>query len=247
MEYFFLKKSTDLKVIGKYPQSEKMCGEDVGHYDYRLPYSVRWIPSEGELKTSPKVDCFELKHHAKATDLISTVQVSSLAVVLISERFYQFLQKFNCMPSMAFQSQVVHRDKKLCYQFLYFPEYQNQFVDFNQSRFVLKTPVPGTYEHKREEITFKNFDEYLQKYQFLEHTRLASSNPDERYYIQAANLCINESVANLDFFRLRHPNDNFFVSAKLKESIEDNGFTGMEFIPVQGAKIIDLDDTTFLR
>lgn len=244
MEYFFLKTSTDPKVIGKYPQSEKMCGEEFGKYDYRMPYSVRWIPSEGTLKTKPKVDCFELKHHAKTTDLISTVQVSSFAALLISERFYALIQDFKCMPALSFQSQVVHRDKKHPYQFLYFPEQQNQFIDFSRSRFMLSTPVQGTNEHTRTEITFKDFDEYLQKCQVLERLRLAGSNPNERHYIQVTDLYINDSVADLDFFRLLHLNNNFFVSARLKETIEQHGLSGMQFIPANGAKIFDFDGTS---
>ncbi len=235
MEYFIMSKSTDPKVIGpKYPQCEKMCGEEKGEYYYQAPYSVWKIPLEGELKTEPKVDCFELKYHAKVTDLISATQLSGSAVMLLSLRFYQLLLDFNCMRTVVFESKVVHRKKNYPYRFLYFPDNHEQFIDFKKSRFsVGESSYRWSYN-----INLNNFEEYKKEIEKREeqNTIARSTAGAKMEIITLLELYLDQSRIDKDFFRLRTPMLAFFVSKRLKVAIENQGLTGMVFTPAQGFK-----------
>lgn len=235
MEYFIMSKSSDPKIIGpKYPQCEKMCGEERGEYYYPAPWSVWKIPSEGELKISPKVDCFELKYHAKVTDLISAVQLSAPSVMLLSERFYHLLTDYNCMRSMVFESKVVHRKKIYPYRFLYFPDQHNHFIDFKKSRFYVAGGGRWSYN-----IDFGNFEAYEKERRGRdEKNEIARKKKafDEMEFIKLLDRYLDESKVDKDLFRLCGPMLAFFVSKRLKDAIESQGMTGMKFTPAQGFK-----------
>ncbi|MBK8921797.1 MAG: hypothetical protein IPM81_09830 [Saprospirales bacterium] len=235
MEYFIMSKSTDPKVIGpKYPQCEKMCGEERGEYYYPAPWSVWNIPSEGELKVLPKVDCFELKYHAKVTDLISAIQLSASSVMLISERFYNLLMNFNCMRSVVFESKVMHRQKSHPFRFLYFPEYHEHFIDFKKSRFYLGNATGSWYYN----INIERFEEYKKEQGKREQQNdIARKKVGEKMeFITLLELYLDESKIDMDLFRLLGPMLAFIVSQRLKDAIESQGLTGMKFTPAQGFK-----------
>lgn len=230
-----MSKSSDPKIIGpKYPQSEKMCGEERGEYYYPAPWSVSKIPSEGELKINPKVDCFELKYHAKVTDLISAVQLSAPSVMLLSERFHNLLMGYNCMRSVVFESKVMHREKRYPYRFLYFPEQHNHFIDFQKSRFYVGTPASGWFY----DISINRFNDYSKELEKREEQNaLARKTPGLKMeFIKLLELYLDESKVDKDFFRLCGPMLAFIVSKRLKDAIESHGLTGMKFTPAQGFK-----------
>ena len=226
-----MSKSTDPKVIGpKYPQCEEMCGE----YYYPAPWSVWKIPSEGELKVLPKVDCFELKYHAKVTDLISAIQLSAPSVMLLSERFYNLLMNFNCMCSVVFESKVMHRKKAYPYRFLYFPEQHVHFIDFKKSRFYIGD-AGRTWRYN---ISISSFEEYKKEQGKREQQNdIARKKVGEKMeIITLLELHLDESKIDKDLFRLRGPMLAFIVSQRLKDAIESQGLTGMKFTPAQGFK-----------
>lgn len=227
-----MSRSTDPKVIGpKYPQCEKMCGEERGEYYYPAPWSVSKIPSAGELKTNPKVDCFELKYHAKVTDLISAIQLR-MSVMLLSERFYQLLGHYNCMRSVVFESKVVHRKKIYPYRFLYCPDHHEHFIDFQKSRFYVGTATSSWLY----DIHIDSFEAYKKEQGKRDEQnaiiRKAKAS-DELEFIRLLELYLDESKVDKDFFRLRGPMLAFLVSKRLKDAIESHGLTGMRFTPTQ--------------
>ncbi|MBK8922395.1 MAG: hypothetical protein IPM81_12975 [Saprospirales bacterium] len=235
MEYFIMSKSTDPKVIGpKYPQCEKMCGEERGEYYYPAPWSVSKIPSEGELKVLPKVDCFELKYHAKVTDLISAIQLSASSVMLISERFYNLLMNFNCMRSVVFESKVIHRQKSYPYRFLYFPEHHLHFVDFNKSHFYASGAAGSDWRYNLSVDSIESYKKEEAKRE--EQNKSAKDTGTRKEFISLLELYLDESKIDKDLFRLRGPMLAFIVSQRLKDAIESQELTGMKFTPAQGFK-----------
>ena len=228
MDYYFMKFSSDSKIIGKnFPQLEKMFDgfHALRRYEaFGLFNEVRHTPME-------KVTGFELKYHAKLTDWVSAAQFGTDSA-LFSERFYKLLQTFNCMDDISVEAEVNHHNKAYSYKFIYFPTTCNQFIDFSRSRLYINSNGWisdirfKNYEHY--EITQQEFDDLNKE----EAERTGSFKKQKS--IKILELYLDESKINLDFFRLTRVSIEWIVSARLKEAIEAAGMTGMTFLPAQG-------------
>lgn len=166
-----------------------------------------------------------MKYHSKLTDWVSFVEASPAA--LISNRFYNLLQKFDCMTSICVDSEVEHRGKVYDYKFIFFPDNYGQFIDFVKSRFYI-----GFTSNWKSDVTIRSYEEYLRKTKELEDIRKATGEINSVHILE---LYINPLVANKDFFQLPRL-VYYLVSSRLKEAIEEQGLTGITFAPAQGYK-----------
>ena len=194
MQYFIMKPSTDFKVIGKYPQLEKMFDGFNGQYRYEA-----WgLFSDRRQKPMEYLKGFKLYYHAKAIDWVKAAQFGTDAG-LFSLRFFNLLQKYDCMDMISVDSEVNHHDKKYPYKFIYFPQTHNQFIDFERSRIYLnRSGWVG-------DVNVKNYEEFSNYLQELdERNRILN---ERKEYDQTRSMCflelyLDEKKVNLDFFRL---------------------------------------------
>ena len=224
MDYYFMKFSTDSKIIGSnYPQLKKMFDgfHALRRYEaFGLFNDVRHVPME-------KVVGFELNYHAKVTDWVSAAQFGADSA-LFSERFYKLLQTYNCMEDISVDAEVNHHNKTYLYKFIYFPKQYYQFIDFKKSRFYIN--CNGWIG----DIHFSDYDHYdktIREYEQLNKVEAEKTGSYKKKYIRILELNLDASIIDKDFFRIFI---HRIVSARLKEAIEEAGMTGMVFIPAQG-------------
>ena len=226
MEFYFLRDTSDTKIIGKFPQLEKMFDGFHGQHIFEawgLFNSRTSVPMKA-------VKGFEIKYHAKMTDWISFVQVG-FGAALISERLYDLFLSFKSMPFIAVDAEVNHRNKAYAYKFLYFTETYEQFIDFNKSRFYV-----GRLNWEKN-IEIKSLSAYQMAQESLEQ-EIAKTGKISR--VKILELHIDPDLADKDLFKLPFLTQ-YIVSERLKAAIETNGITGLIFEPAQGHKFHVLD------
>jgi hypothetical protein len=235
MNFFIMKPTADSTIIGKYPQLEKMFDGFHGFYRYEA-----WgLQSDRRQTPMEHLAGFKLYYHAKVTDMVSAAQFG-IDAGLFSSRFYDLLQKFDCMEMISVDSEVFHHNKKYPYKFIYFPQTHNQFIDFERSRIYLhRSGWIG-------DVTVKNYEEfsnYLQELDELNRILIEKKEYSQTRMMSFLELYLDEKKATKDFFRLARIAGHWIVSARLKEAIEAAGMTGMKFISAQGHKTPTLDTT----
>ncbi|MBP6812507.1 MAG: hypothetical protein KA138_13355 [Saprospiraceae bacterium] len=229
MEYFFLNHSTDLKVIGKFPQLEKMFDG----YNAKRRFEAWGLFSENRDTPMSSVSGFELKYHAKLTDWISAGYFGILNSILISEKFYNLLQTFNCMEYISVDAEVRHRGKSYPYKFLYLPKESNNVINFEKSRFYIGQSGGGGW---LSDIRIESYQEYLQKNEQLkEHNSEALKTDGLLQDIYLRELHINNTIIDKDFFKLTIM-VALIISQPLKEAMEELKISGVAISPVEGYK-----------
>lgn len=221
MDFYIMKYSADLKIVGKFPQMEKMFDG----FNALEVYEAWGIIGGKQVKEPIKqISGFKLRYHSKLTDLISFVQVGFNALIM-SKRFYDLLQTFNCMPFISVESELTHRSNTYSYKFVLFQDVYPQYIDFNKSRFYI-----GFSSNWKSDVTISSYEEYHRKTKELESLR---DSTNERDYLEILELHINSSMVVKDVFLL--PNmAAFIVSSRLKAAIEEMAISGVKFLPAQG-------------
>lgn len=221
-----MNETSETKIIGKFPQLEKMFVGFHGLYRYEA-WGLFNSRNSAPMK---QVKGFDMKYHSKMTDWISFVQVG-FGAALISERLYNLFLSFESMPFIAVDAEVNHRNKTYLYKFLYFTESFEQFIDFNKSRFYI-----GRLDWEKN-IELKSLSAYRMAQESLEQ-EIAKTGKINR--VKILELHIDPDLADKDIFKLPFLTQ-YIVSERLKAAIETNGITGLKFEPAQGHKFHVLD------
>lgn len=227
MDYYFLQQSTDLSVIGKYPQLEKMFDG----FNMKRNYEAWGLYSDVRRTPMEKVSGFQLKYHAKVTDWVSAAQFGTDSA-LFSKRWYDLLHQFACMKEIAVEAEIDHHKKSYPYRFIHFPEFHNHFVDFTRSRLYWAGRAGWMGD-----VQFENFGQYQKTAQEQQERNLAHRIRQEYEQvrdIRVVELFLDGSKIDLDFFRLVGLINRFVVSERLKNAIVNAAMTGMLFEPAQG-------------
>lgn len=228
MEYHLIHRSSNLKVIGKFPQLEKMF--DGYHGQYR--YEAWGLLSPRRHSPMEKVTGFKLYYHAKVIDWIAAAQILPDAG-LFSKRFFDLLQNYRCMDSIVVDAEVNHHSKTYPYKFVHFPNSYHHFVDYSRSTFFTKDGSGHIRDNSfRDVLEYKNCIKNLD-----DHNKILELSKDYHsfQYLKMKELYLDQSKINLDFFRFSRTGPlAWVVSAKLKEAIESAGMTGMVFTPAEG-------------
>ena len=222
-----MKESADLKIIGKFPQLEKMFDGFHAHFRYEawgLFNSRSPIPMK-------KVTGFELKHHARLTDWISFVHVG-FGAALISEKLYNLFTSFRPMPFICVDAEVNHRNKSYPYKFLYFTHSFDSFIDFKKSRFYI-----GFTNKLERDVSIDSFDILQMHKDNLEGIKQKTGVTNR---VKILDLFIDEKAVSLDLFKFEF-HANYIITARLKEAMEQAGITGLCFEPAQGHKYLVWD------
>lgn len=216
MKYFWIQHSPNLKEVGVFPQctEAKNISEiqefGLGYFDkisnpFLLPEPI-------------------LRNKAKQTDLLYVVPVSSPVFLVISDDLLNFMsgeisegyQKWKL--SAYFKGEIISKYN----MFHLFKSNQKHIIDFGSSEFIHKN-------HKtREEklVIFSNYQDYHKKWE-----ESIYSNGS----ILIKSLTIDLRDMDDDIFRIIELNFmgiGYYVSEKLKNKLENKGFTGIQFTPI---------------
>lgn len=221
MRYFAIEKSLNEKIMGKIPQVK----EFVHHcnVDNEPKFIDKFIFEE--IKAPPILSNVVLYSETKQTDFIDVYgHIGFLSGNLISNRFKIILDKFNSYGFQYFKTYVIQNGQKNenYWQTNKF-DFAYQYIDFVKTSFLFKYKNIDK-NAVTEIIRFNSIDEFKS---FTEQIRYPKS-------IFFDNIFFNDNM-NLDFFSLRYTDSGQkgIVSERLKNEIEKEGLTGIEFRPIE--------------
>ena len=221
MKFFALENSLDEKIMGKIPQIKEFihhCNidEEPNHID-------KYIFEKIEIQ--PILSNIVLYANAKQTDFINTYgNVGFGFGNLISDKLKLILEDFNCYGFQFFKTYILQNNKKndnYCQTNIY--DFPYQFIDFKNTIVSLKDGI--TRKVVSEPSNISNLEDFQSLINSLEFP----------ISISLSNLSFNKNM-DLDFFTLRffeNGGSNGIVSEKLKNELEKNEITGIEFRPIE--------------
>ncbi|KAF9659324.1 hypothetical protein HBA12_03495 [Tenacibaculum mesophilum] len=215
MRYYKLTFSNSIKEIGAFPQSEDCILGDI---------QQDFIPLEGIIDIDFKLPEPILEKKAKRTSYIKVVAISDFLV--INDDLLGFLKKFNIGNHQDWKIKVWQNKQLLPNYNLFFINdvKQDTYIDFSNSEFYSKKLGDWDNSSVQQSVLVNDYHEYLFEKEKLRKDKLL---------LLHHKVTLNLSKTNEDMFRFVNVSPNgYFVSEKLKNAIEENGFTGIEFIEV---------------
>lgn len=207
IELFKMNRSVEVSEIGRFPQVEQRWIDPV---DYWAPNSFAMTPLQGSINFDIIFPVFEAAQSAKLTDWVSTVNIDR-NYLMVTTRFYRLLQSFKMDEYQHFPTQIRTHEGILNYNLIYFPWPRgDDFIDWERSTF-----------HR---IT-ANGDCILMQFKNVKERQLAIDSHE----IRIEKLLIHTEKITMDIFRFKGFEDGYYVTRRLKDSIETNGMTGIRF------------------
>ncbi len=221
MKYYSIENSLNEKLMGKIPQIKEFiyhCNVDTD------PNSIDKFIFE-KIEIQPILSNVVLYANAKQTDFINTYgHVGFGFGNLISDKFKQILENFNCYGFQFFKTYIVQKNQKVeTYWQTNVYDFPYHCIDFKNTSFVLKDR-----DVNRNVITdivyFNDFNEFNVFVNNLRYPKMISFK----------EVLFNVDV-NLDFFSLKYMEaaQNGIVSERLKNELEKYEITGIEFRPIE--------------
>jgi hypothetical protein len=222
MKYFSIHNSLNEKIIGKIPQVKEVIhnchvSENSNFID-KFPFK--------KIDLNPVLSNVVLYSKSKKTDLIQVGSKGfSFGSLLISDRMKKILKEFNCFGVQFFSTHIIHNNKKIDkYWQTHIYDIPYDFIDFENTDLLLKDR-----DENRKPIE-SHLKRVINKEDFL---KVAN---DIKYpkTLFLKNISFVKEM-DLDYFFLQ----NFegaslgIASEKLKNEIEKQEITGVEFKPIE--------------
>lgn len=215
MKYYKLTFSSNINEVGTVPQSEECIMGDI---------QQDFIPLQGEIDFDFKLPEPILEKKAKQTSHIKVVAISRFLV--IDDNLLNLLKSFSIGNHQSWRIKT-WQDKQLIEKYnLFFinDTKQDKYIDYYKSKFYSKKLGDWNNSSVQKPVFVKNSDEYVSKKELLRKDKLM---------LLHSKITLDLSKTDLDMFRIVNASPGgYFVSEKLKNAIEENGFTGIEFTEV---------------
>ena len=222
MNYYKLDHSLNSKEIGCFPQSESMAP---GYMRYS-ENSVYNIDYTKKIDFEPNFKHIQLSKRSKVTDMLNTVAIRTDALV-ISQKMFAEIQKHKVPDTFQIFDVSVLDSKKnnLAYLFFYIYDLGLHMIDFKAMNF-------------RKMSLFNRKDKIPIAIESQEHFQKLRENDkkNEDYYSYLTDqLRLIEANIKTDIFRLAmvEPASGYYVSERLKETLEASGCTGFRFTTIE--------------
>lgn len=220
MKYYSIQSSLNEKIMGKIPQAK----EFIHHCNVQEEpnFIDKFIFKKIEIQ--PVLSNVVLYSKAKRTDIIDTFgDIGFNFSYIISNKLKEIIEKFNCFGFQFFKTYVIHVDEKLDdYWVINKFDFAYQYIDFKNTTFTLKNSLS---RENLEIIELSTLDDFLKKIDSIKYPLT----------ISMSNVSFNEKM-DLDFFALRfyeNGGHRGIVSERLKDELEKNGITGIEYRPIE--------------
>ncbi|WP_066225024.1 hypothetical protein [Formosa haliotis] len=217
MKYYLLTFSSNVKEVGKIPQSEECLIGDI---------QQDFIPWEGVINFGFKLPEPNLEKKSKQTSYLNVVAIPSFFLV-IDDELLNFLRGFKICNYQDWKINTWLNKKEITKKynlFLLNDTKQSKYIDFKKSEFYSKKLGDWNNSSIQKSVFVKDYDEYIFVKEKLRKDKLM---------LLHKNVTLDLSKTKVDLFRIVNaPPGGYFVSEKLKNAIAENGFTGMEFTEV---------------
>lgn len=218
MKYFAVENSLNEKIMGKIPQM-KDCVTNCHVDDPNFIDNLYFKRIEGV----PILYNAVLYANAKKTDLLETGGIGfSFGTIVISDKLKKIFDRFNVYGLQYFKTYIIQSNKENNQYFqTHFYDFPFQYIDFSNTSFLLKDR--DIHRHiVSKEITFSDAKELLNFTEEIKYPKM----------LEFKTISFTMDM-DLDYFFLRFFNANKgIVSENLKNEIERNNITGIEFRPI---------------
>ena len=149
MNFFKIKMSTNTKEIGNnYPQVCRF--ENSAGYDRDSPRSIYNVGTWSNIATDLLIPNYELEYFSKRTDLLSVAVHNSSIFLLMSQRLFDFIIKFEVPEYKAFATKTISRKKPYEYYLFHMPPTSIYFETLDESKvgfdlFRMAPPITGYF------------------------------------------------------------------------------------------------------
>lgn len=218
MTYYNIKNSLDDRQLGIGQQVKKT----IHNCHIKDPMFIdNW---NTEVSKKPICPDFQLEEKAKATDLINNYNsIGARNKLIISDRLKNIIENYRYKGLEFFQTFVFHKQESYNYWITTPNHYQMEIIDYKKSEiWVMKggwKKLEKTNNINSSTIFFQKKQEYRNGYK----------NDKTPHGLTIERVCFKKNI-DLDFFSLIGAN-GYFVSERLKSSIEAENCTGIEFVP----------------
>lgn len=222
MNYFAIGYSMKTKIVGKMPQIKEVMHNchvwDEPRFIDRMYFQkIEGMPILSNAVLFPK---------AKLTDFIATPGMGfSHGSMLISYNLKNILEQFKVFGLQYFKTFLIHNNEKIeNYWQTHKTKFAFDVIDFEKSEIYLNNSEKMKIDFSNK-LIYNNVEDFEQK--------ILEFNYPFHPAITKLHLIAN---MNLDFFSLRYfENEGSYgiVSENLKNEIENQGITGIEFRPIE--------------
>lgn len=220
---YILKPSLDSIEIGHYPQ----CNGVAKPYNFRAAYSIWKIDYSKPIDFDIRIPPFKLYNQAKWTDYITSNAFKSGASILCTSTFFSLLQQFKLPSYQQYNTQIEKENVKKGYNFIYFSEIHNHYVDFEKSTFYVRYVFNKDRPQNRQLIRFQSIEDYNRKEQKL--YQLAKGKQSFMYH----QLFFKKNMIQFDLFRLYGFYQGLIISERLKNALNESSLTGFRCQPFE--------------
>lgn len=220
MEYYIVDESMDPKVVGTdFPQVYQF----IKGYDPHAPHALCSLYDYVDTfpDYTPELDGLRLSRYAKLTDFVSGGFSSFLYIV--SGRVKDLLENFHLCPHRFYPLGLYCKGVKHDYFMLQLNSDYSDFVDYPKSKFyeqeLFSKKKYGIFEARSKEHLLQERDKMKHQYGYS-HT------------IWGDDIVMSPSFdRELDLFTITRIDASLYVSARLKQAIEERQLTGWNFKP----------------
>ena len=216
MKYYNLTSSRNRKEIGKKPQSETGNQGDI---------QQDFIPWEGKIDFDFKLPEPYLEKRAKQVSFLDVAFIHPYRFLVLDDSLLSFFKKFNLgsyqdLKINTWQNKELIKKYNL---FLLNDTKQEEYIDFSKSEFLIGKLGDWRDRTIRKPVDIKSYTDYVYLKNDLRKTK-------DKKRLRYNKVVLDLSNTTEDMFRLVNaPLGGYFVSERLKNAIEKNGFTGMDF------------------
>lgn len=223
MQYYYIKVSTERKVIGrKWPQCDPYPYQIGYNWSYaELPNSMTKIPYDKFSKIKPFI-IFGLENSSKLTDILSNATIHANGLLISERTKILFDENLNIPNSKYYDAQIYFKGQIYNYYFLHILPYNLGIIDFQDSEFGLYQDILG--------LTFINNLKFKNK---LELAHCYKNRTDMTHVIKCHKLkLVND---NFDILYINELNSihEFITSEKVVQIIKEHKLTGFEIIQIE--------------
>jgi hypothetical protein len=223
MNYYSISTSLNKKITGYLPQTKEII------YNCDVINEPKFIDLHffREITINPILANLSLYKSTKLTDLISSNggMGFTFGSMIISDKLKKIFEQFNIYCLQYFPTFVMQNNERIDgYWQTHISKQGFELLDFKKIRFVFKEIIDSKVHYK--DIDFiKSLEDFLK-------CKEKSEWPIELYFF---DLILKKDV-KYDYFYIPHfinGNGYGIVSENLKNEIEKNGITGIEFRPIE--------------
>lgn len=215
MKYYKISSAVDFKEVGPYPQSEDV--NFIGDVQKEFMISPEFIDFD-----------FDLPEPILLATAIQTSMISVAAIpywfFVIDDFLLEFLKSFSLGAHQSWkitswQKRVMLSQYNL---FLLCESSQEKYIDFKISEFYVGSIKDFGY--RGENLIIENYGDF----KYYEEKLY-----EEKCLVKASKVVFNLKNTNVDMFRISEVRSKgYYVSEKLKNAIQDSGFTGIRFTEI---------------